>query len=62
MLKMRLLEEKIMQKEYDVRRSSGAKTIAIDERELLLRNRLFQLLAMLLAAATALGIYQIFIR
>jgi hypothetical protein len=62
MLKMRLLEEKIMQQEYDVRHSSGAKTIAIDERELLLRNRLFQLLAMLLAAATALGIYQIFIR
>jgi hypothetical protein len=51
-----------MQKEYDVRRSSGARTIAIDERELLLRHRLFQLLAMLLAAATALGIYQIFIR
>ena len=51
-----------MQKEYDVRRSSGVKTIAIDERELLLRHRLFQLLAMLLAAATALGIYQIFVR
>jgi hypothetical protein len=51
-----------MQKEYDVRRSSAARTIAINGRELLLRHRLFQLMAMLLAAATALGIYQIFIR
>jgi len=57
-----LLEEKTMRKEYAARRSSGARTIAIDERELLLRHRLIQLLAMLLAAATALGIYQIFIR
>ena len=57
-----LLEEKTMQKEYAARRSSGARAIAIDQRELLLRQRLIQLLAMLLAAATALGIYQIFIR
>ena len=57
-----LLEEKTMQKEYAARRSSGVRTIAIDQRELLLRQRLIQLLAMLLAAATALGIYQIFIR
>ena len=57
-----LLGEKTMQKEYAARRSSGARTIAIDQRELLLRQRLIQLLAMLLAAATALGIYQIFIR
>ena len=54
--------KKTMQKEYDAKRSSAARTIAIDERELLLRHRLFQLLAMMLAAATALGIYQIFIR
>ena len=57
-----LLEEKTMRKEYAARDSSGARTIAIDQRELLLRQRLIQLLAMLLAAATALGIYQIFIR
>jgi hypothetical protein len=56
-----LLEEKTMWKEHTARRSSGARTIAIDERELLLRHRLIQLLAVLLAAATALGIYQIFI-
>jgi hypothetical protein len=57
-----LLEEKTMRKENEAGRSSGARTIAIDQRELLLRQRLIQLMAMLLAAATALGIYQIFIR
>jgi hypothetical protein len=57
-----LLEEKTMREEYAARHSSGARTIAIDQRDLLLRQRLIQLLAMLLAAATALGIYQIFIR
>jgi len=57
-----LLEEKTMQKEYAARRSTAARNIAIDQRELLLRQRLIQLLAMLLAAATALGNYQIFIR
>jgi len=51
-----------MQNENAAKRSSGARTIAIDQRELLLRHRLIQLLAVLLAAATALGIYQIFIR
>lgn len=51
-----------MQKEYHTRPSSGARTIALDQREFLLRQQLIQLLAMLLAAATALGIYQIFIR
>ena len=50
-----------MREEYAARHSSGARTIAIGQRELLLRHRLIQLLAMLLAAATALGIYQIFI-
>lgn len=39
-----------------------SRAIAIDERELLLRYRLLQLLAVLLTAATALGIYQIFVR
>jgi hypothetical protein len=45
-----------------IQRSSSARAIAIDRRELLLRYRLLQLLAVLLTAATALGIYQIFIR
>jgi len=45
-----------------IQRSSGARAIAIDRQELLLRYRLLQLLAVLLTAATALGIYQIFIR
>jgi len=57
-----LLEEEIMRKEYHARPSSDARAIALDQRELLLRQRLIQLLAMLLAAATALGIYQIFVR
>ena len=48
-----------MQQQYHI--PSGTKAIAIDERELVLRYRLFQLLAVLLAAATALGLYQIFI-
>jgi hypothetical protein len=51
-----------MQKQPDVQQSSQARAIAIDERELLLRSRLLQLLAILLSLATALGIYQIFIR
>ena len=51
-----------MQKQPDVQRSSHGRAIAIDERELLLRYRLLQFLAVLLAIATALGIYQIFIR
>jgi len=52
----------IMQKQPDVQRSSQARAIAIDEREFLLRYRQLQLLAILLSLATALGIYQIFIR
>ncbi len=51
-----------MQKQDHVGRSSGARAIAIDKRELLLRYRLLQLLAVVLTTATALGIYQIFIR
>ncbi len=51
-----------MQKQDYIQRSGGARAITIDERELLLRYRLLQLLAVLLTAATALAIYQIFIR
>ena len=51
-----------MQKqEYD-RPSTGTKAKAIDQRELLLRSRLLQLMAAIVVAATALGLYQIFIR
>jgi len=51
-----------MQKQPYIQQSSQARAIAIDERELLLRYRLLQILAILLSLATALGIYQIFIR
>jgi len=50
----------IMQKQ--LQQTGQTKAIAIDEREMLLRYRLIQLLALLLSLATALGIYQIFIR
>ncbi len=51
-----------MQKQPYVQQSAQAKALEIDEREMLLRHRLFQLMALLLALATALGIYQIFLR
>jgi len=51
-----------MQKQPYDQQSSHARAIAIDEREMLLRYRLLQLLALLLSLATAFGIYQIFIR
>ena len=49
-----------MQKQQYVRQNSGAKAIAIDNRVLLIRYRLLQLLAVLLTAATALGLHLIF--
>ena len=49
-----------MQKPNYVRQSSGAKAIAIDNRLLLMRYRLLQLLALILGAATALGLRFIF--
>ena len=52
----------IMQKQPFVQPSSQARAEAIDKRELLLRYRLLQILAKLLSLATALGVYQIFIR
>ena len=51
-----------MQKEQYVRQSSGAKAIAIDNRLLLARYRLLQLLAVVLGAVTALGLHLIFAR
>jgi hypothetical protein len=51
-----------MQKQPFVQPSSQARAEAIDKRELLLRYRLLQILAILLSLATALGVYQIFIR
>jgi hypothetical protein len=51
-----------MQKEHYVRQSSGAKAIAIDNRLLLAKYRLLQLLAILLGGATALGLHFIFAR
>jgi hypothetical protein len=49
-----------MQKQNYVRQSSGAKAIAIDNRSLLMKYRLLQLLALILGAATALGLRFIF--
>jgi hypothetical protein len=51
-----------MQKQPYDQRSSHDKALAIDEREMLVRYRLLQLMALLLSLATAYGIYQIFIR
>lgn len=49
-----------MQKQNYVRQSSGTKAIAIDNRSLLMKYRLLQLLALILGAATALGLRFIF--
>lgn len=42
------------------RRTSGAKAIAIDARKLAARYRLYQLIALLSAAALTLGLHVIF--
>ena len=49
-----------MQKQHYVKQNSGAKAIAIDNRAVLMQYRLLQLLAVLLSAATALGLHLIF--
>ncbi len=49
-----------MQEQNYVRQTSGAKAIAIDNRLLLLKYRLLQLLIIALGAATALGLHFIF--
>ncbi|MDQ6660996.1 MAG: hypothetical protein M3Z24_08535 [Chloroflexota bacterium] len=51
-----------MQKQTYVRQSSGAKAIAIDNRQLLQKYRLLQIGAAILAALTALGLDLIFAR
>ncbi|MFL5625271.1 MAG: hypothetical protein ACJ788_06695 [Ktedonobacteraceae bacterium] len=51
-----------MQKQNYVRQSSGAKAVALDNRLLLMRYRLLQLLALILGAASALGLHFIFSR
>lgn len=49
-----------MQNQQYVRQSSGSKAIAIDNRQLLLKIRLQLLLAMILSAASAVGLRLIF--
>ncbi len=51
-----------MQKQNYVRQSSGAKAVALDNRLLLMKYRLLQLLALILGAASALGLHYIFSR
>jgi hypothetical protein len=53
--------KKIMQKRNDVRRSSGAKAVVIDNRLLLMKYRLLLLLTLILGAVTALGLHFIFV-
>ena len=49
-----------MQQQNSMRLKSGSKAIALDNRVLLTKIRLFQLLAVLLSAAFALGLHLIF--
>lgn len=51
-----------MQEQSKIRRTSGAKAIAIDNRASILRYRTFQLAAAIVAAALALGLHFIFAR
>jgi hypothetical protein len=51
-----------MQQQHYVRQASGAKAIDIDKRLLLLRYRLLQLMALVLGAASAIGLHYIFAR
>ncbi len=51
-----------MMKHYDPRTTSGAKAIAIDQRAMLAKLRLIQLLSLLIGAMTALGLHLIFAR
>jgi hypothetical protein len=52
--------EKIMQEQDYVRQKSGAKAIALDNRLLQTKIRLYQLLALILSAAFALGLHLVF--
>ena len=51
-----------MQQENYVRQSSGSKAIALDVRALRIRYRLLQLMALVLGAASAVGLHFIFAR
>lgn len=51
-----------MMKQRDPRTTSGAKTIAIDQRAMLAKLRLIQLLSLITGAVTALGLHLIFAR
>ncbi len=51
-----------MQQHTNVRQSSGPKAIAIDARLLRLRYRLLQLLALVIGAASAIGLHYVFAR
>gem|GEM_PF-1137900 len=54
--------EKMMQEQNYVQQKSGAKALALDDRIFLTKIRLLQLLALILSAAFALGLHQIFAR
>jgi hypothetical protein len=49
-----------MQKEQTLRRSSGAKAMAIDTHAMMARYALLQLLALILSATFALGLHVLF--
>lgn len=49
-----------MQKQTYVRQSNGSKAVALDNRVLLMKYRLLQLLALVVGAVTALGLHFIF--
>ncbi len=51
-----------MQQQNSVRQSSGTRAVAVDNRLLLLKYRLLQLLALLIGGASALGLHFIFAR
>ena len=54
------LEEKIMQKQNYVQQSNGTKAIAIDNRVELMKYRILQLTALIIGAASAIGLHFIF--
>jgi hypothetical protein len=49
-----------MQRQNDMRKSSGSKSIAIDNRKMLLKYRMYMLLTLIGGTATALGLHLIF--
>ena len=49
-----------MQKQNYVRQSNGTKAIAIDNRVALMRYRILQLTALIIGAASAIGLHFIF--